>query len=374
MDNVSRGRLRRLLLWCAVALVAAVLVGAVAGGVVWENTHIPVVAQRSAVAVGACGLAGCAAMAVVSLLSERRRDARVAELAERVDLIVRGAAGPQDLDDYEEGELAVLANELQKMCVLLRDQAEGLRRERDGLADELADISHQLRTPLMAMGLAVELLGRPDTTPERRRELLHELRRTSDSMNWLVTSLLTLARADAGSLQLTSAPVDVAALVEESVAPLRIACELKGVELQVVGPRQDPGEGPGTAGGSSTGDEDVPRVTYEGDAGWSREALANIVKNCMEHTPGGGFVRVAFSQDAVATRITVTDSGPGISQADLPHVFERFYKGSGSASGSAGIGLALARCLVTSQGGTLKAANAPAGGARFEMTFPRTVV
>ncbi len=357
MDNVSRGQLRRLILWCGIALLASLLVGVASWAVVWGATKMAPVAWRASTVAGTCALVGGLAMAGSFLLVERRRNARVAELAERVDLILRDMAGPQDLDDYDEGELAVLANELQKMCVLLRDQAEGLRKERDGLADELADISHQLRTPLMAMGLAVELLGRPDTTPERRRELLRELRRTSDSMNWLVTSLLTLARADAGSLQLTSAPVDVASLVEEAVGPLRIACELKGVSLEVEGPR---GEGDGPA--------------FEGDAGWSREALANIVKNCMEHTPEGGFVRVAFSQDAVATRIVVTDSGPGISRADLPHIFERFYKGGGSASSSAGIGLALARCLVTSQGGTLKAGNAAAGGARFEMTFPRTVV
>ncbi len=96
--------------------------------------------------------------------------------------------------------------------------------------------------------------------------------------------------------------------------------------------------------------------------------------NLESREPHQGLRQGAFSQDAVATRIVVTDSGPGISRADLPHIFERFYKGGGSASSSAGIGLALARCLVTSQGGTLKAGNAAAGGARFEMTFPRTVV
>ena len=90
----------------------------------------------------------------------------------------------------------------------------------------------------------------------------------------------------------------------------------------------------------------------------------------MEHTPAGGTVRVEASQDALATRIVVTDTGPGIAAHDLPHVFERFYKGEGSAAGSAGIGLALARCLVTAQGGTLSAANDPHGGARFTMSFP----
>ncbi len=192
MDNVSRGQLRRLILWCGIALLASLLVGvaswvvvwrstkmvpvawrasmvagtcALVGGlamagsallasllvgvaswvVVWRSTKMVPVAWRASMVAGTCALVGGLAMAGSFLLVERRRNARVAELAERVDLILRGMAGPQDLDDYDEGELAVLANELQKMCVLLRDQAEGLRKERDGLADELADISHQLR-------------------------------------------------------------------------------------------------------------------------------------------------------------------------------------------------------------------------------------
>lgn len=333
---------------CALASLAAALLCALACYLCTRSVKL---ALQAGVVCGVCTMAGGAALAVLFAWIDRRRRARISELADRLGRILRDTSSVQTFEDYEEGELAVLANELQKACTLLRDQAHALRRERDALADSLADISHQLRTPLMSMNLALGLLGRSDVASERRRALLRELRSTSDHMNWLVTSLLTLARADAGTLQLTRARVDVAELVEQAIEPLRIAFELADVALEVESP--------------------PPGACFEGDAGWSREALANVLKNCLEHTPAGGTVRVAASRDVLAVRIAVADTGPGISATDLPHVFERFYKGEGSSNASFGIGLALARCLVNAQGGSLTAANAPAGGARFTFVFPQ---
>lgn len=350
MGRLSTAR-RRLSIGVALLFLAACF--AVGWGVretVLDATQLRALSLRAGFAAACATLVVLGLVAVVLAMVERRRRTRIEALAERVDLIVRDTQSVQTFEDYEEGELALLANELQKVCVILRDQAQALRGERDSLADSLADISHQLRTPLMSLNLTLELLGKPDITPARRRELVRELKRVSDHMGWLVTSLLTLARADAGMLQLTCASVSVADLVEEAVGPLRIAAELAGQELEVC---------------LQTGTE-----RFEGDCGWSKEALANVVKNCMEHTPAGGRVRIEASQDAVATRIVVTDTGPGIDPRDLPHLFERFYKGGGSSASSVGIGLALARCLVVAQGGTLGAANGVRGGARFTMTFP----
>lgn len=350
----SRDQRRRTAICAVVGALCALMAFAVTGAVTYGACKLPSVALKAAAIAAGCTLVGCGSVVVAVLAQDARRRRQVEQLAERLDVILHDTSSVQTFDDYDEGELSVLANELQKMCVLLRDQAHELRCERDGLADSLADISHQLRTPLMAMNLSVELLGRPDTTLERRRELVRELRELAATMSWLVNSLLTLARADAGTLRLTCAPVPVGDLVKKATEPLGIAFELNGQTLEVACPDEE--------------------IVFEGDAGWSREALANIVKNCMEHTPAGGTVRVEATQDVVATRIVVTDTGPGISAADLPHVFERFYKGEGSAKTSVGIGLALARCLVTSQGGTLTAGNAVGGGARFVMTFPRVLV
>ena len=113
------------------------------------------------------------------------------------------------------------------------------------------------------------------------------------------------------------------------------------------------------------------RVEAEGnftvDAAWTAEAVGNIVKNCMEHTPDGGTVTVRGVDNPLSTQIDITDTGPGISPEDLPHLFERFYQGE--ASQGFGIGLALARMIVTEQNGTLKAENRTEGGAKFTMRF-----
>ena len=121
-------------------------------------------------------------------------------------------------------------------------------------------------------------------------------------------------------------------------------------------------------------------ATFQGDAPWTAEAVENIAKNCMEHTPPGGTVTVAVSEDALACTIAVSDTGPGIAPEDLPHIFERFYRGRGGEGPDVaqpagfGIGLSLAQALVSAQGGTLRAFNNPDGGARFEIAFPKLVV
>ena len=108
---------------------------------------------------------------------------------------------------------------------------------------------------------------------------------------------------------------------------------------------------------------------FLGDYSWSMEAILNILKNCMEHTPAGGSIHVSFSQNAIFTEIIIEDNGPGFDAEDLPHLFERFYKGKNASEQSVGIGLALARMIVTRQNGTLKAENRSEGGARFILKF-----
>ena len=338
----------------AVGVLAVVVACLVAGGAAFliarQLTDLMVPSTVAGLIVLVCTAVAGAVILVCSLDGHRRRRREIESLTERVDAVLRDPSLTQRFEDYNEGELAVLANELQKMTVRLRDQASGFATERDALADSLADISHQLRTPLMSMGITAELLADESLDPRRRRELTRDLRRSVDHMSWLMQSLLLLARSDAGTLSFQTARVPLAQLVRQAVEPLRIAFELADVELVL----DLPDEG----------------AAFEGDAGWTKEALGNIVKNCLEHTPAGGSVRVEARVDAIAARITVTDTGPGISPEDLPHIFERFYRGKNAAPGSAGIGLALARCLVTSQDGTLTAGNKPDGGARFRMALP----
>ena len=113
--------------------------------------------------------------------------------------------------------------------------------------------------------------------------------------------------------------------------------------------------------------------TFSGDLVWTAEAIGNLLKNCMEHTPVSGSISVTAAETALYTAITVEDTGSGFDPADIPHLFERFYKGSNATEGSYGIGLALARTIITAQNGTIQAMNG-AKGARFEVRFYKAVI
>ncbi len=113
---------------------------------------------------------------------------------------------------------------------------------------------------------------------------------------------------------------------------------------------------------------------FTGDIGWSMEAIGNIVKNCMEHTPENGTITICAQDNPLYTEIIITDSGDGIAPEDLSHVFERFYKGKCRNEKNFGIGLALSRMIIVGQNGTIRADNPPAGGARFTIRMLHSVV
>lgn len=303
-------------------------------------------------AAGIAALATGALLLLWHIIASRRRYKQMADLAGELDRILHGYES-YDLDRFSEGELSILQSELSKLIVALRSQSDELKNDKHRLADSMADISHQLKTPLTSINLALAMLASPDTGFERRAELTRDISRSLSRLEWLVSALLKISRLDAGMAELAPRPVTLRELTDAAASPLAIALEVRGVELRA----------------------DVDRSgTVTVDPAWCAEALGNILKNCMEHTPSGGAVTVTGRVTPIFAELTVRDTGPGFDASELPYVFERFYRGKNSDAQSSGIGLALARSIIRSSGGTVKAENAPGGGACFTIRFYKGAV
>ena len=252
----------------------------------------------------------------------------------------------------QEGELAILQSEIEKMTIRLREQTDFLQKEKVNLSNAIADISHQLRTPLTSLNLTASMLTRENISDADRLRLARDLKKSLQRIDWLIEALLKISRIDAGTVQFRQESCSVSNLITKASSPLLISMELKEQQLIV----------------------QCQNESFTGDPEWSSEALGNILKNCMEHTPVGGTIRITAAETPIYTEILTEDSGPGFSPEDLPHLFERFYKGKTSSSQSIGIGLALSRMILSAQNGTLRASNRPEGGARFTIRFYKSVI
>ena len=301
----------------------------------------------------ACGvlvLITCVVIGVIHIVTEIYRYRRLQKLSADLDrLLISGT--PLPITEYNEGELSILANQVQKLTLRLTEAADVVEADKKYLADSLADISHQLRTPLTAMNLTTTMLRSENLTDAKRMELTGELRSLLTRTDWLVETLLKISKLDAGTVKLAKDTVSIIELISRSAAPIAIPLELRNQTLIV-----------------NCGEE-----RFTGDLVWSAEALGNILKNCMEHTPEGGTITVTAQETALYTQIEVTDTGCGFAPKDIPHIFERFYKGSNASQSSYGIGLALARTVITAQNGTVQAMNGEAG-AKFIIKFYKQVV
>lgn len=285
---------------------------------------------------------------VIHFLRTKKRYRKIKKLSGELDAMLHYQT-PIPFEDYTEGELSVLQSELSKMTLRLVEQADKLEQDKVYLSDTMADISHQLRSPLTAMQLSLSLLKDPKTSEERKQSLYRELGQLLARINWLVESLLKMSKMDAGTAYLVKEEVPVSQLIKEASEPLLVPMELREQTLTVE---------------TESGEE-----SFLGDLAWTTEAVQNVLKNCMEHTPQGGHVWVHCAENAIYTELVIEDNGSGFAKEDLPHIFERFYKGKESGSQSVGIGLALARMIFAQQNATIKAENRTEGGARFVVRF-----
>lgn len=277
-----------------------------------------------------------------------RRNRRLRRLSEDLDHLLHDGT-PLPISQYREGELSILATQLQKVTLRLLESAERSRSDKKALADSLADISHQLRTPLTTMNLTATMLSAAELSPSRRQELTAELRNLLHQTHWLVETLLKLSKLDAGTVTFAREEISVQQLLRHALAPLAVPMDLRDQRTELC----------------------CAEERFVGDLRWTAEALGNVLKNCMEHSPTGGTITVNAEETALYTAITVEDTGEGFSPEELPHLFERFYKGEHSTG--YGIGLALARTIIAAQNGTIRAMNTPRG-AKFEIRFYKTVV
>jgi signal transduction histidine kinase len=258
-----------------------------------------------------------------------------------------------DVRDNKEGELSILKNDIYKVTLMLLEQSSGLQRDKSKLTEAISDISHQLKTPVTSMIVMADLLSHSGLSEEKRLEFTRNIRVQLERMEWLVSSLLKLSKIDAGSIQFKRNSIVVRDLIDKSIEPLLIPMDIKQQSLTI------------------NGEADV---TYVGDFNWTSEALINILKNCVEHTPEGEKVTISFLENALFTQIRITDNGKGIAKKDLPYIFKRFYKGKNAGEDSVGIGLALAEKIITSQHGSIEVKSDLGKGAEFTIKFYKQVI
>lgn len=254
-----------------------------------------------------------------------------------------------ELKTNSEDEMSQLQSEIYKTTVMLKEQADNSQRDKENLKQSLSDISHQLKTPLTSIMVMLDNIIEDENMPEDiKRDFLNDIRHSSNSISFLVQSILTLSKLDANSIVLKSKTENVKHILDECVKNTAVLAEIKGVETSVE---------------CDTG------LTLDCDFKWLCEAITNIVKNCIEHTADGGFVSLKAEKTSLCTKITVTDNGCGIDKDDLPHIFERFYKGRNSDENSVGIGLALSKTIIEKSGGSIYADSTQGEGTKFTITI-----
>ena len=248
-----------------------------------------------------------------------------------------------DIREYSEGDISNLKNDLYKMTIKLKEQNELSLKDKIYLQDTLSDISHQLKTPLTSMYVINELLYDDKLDKSLKKKLLNKSKKGLERIEWLITSLLKMSRLDSGSEKLIFEEVKLINIINKTIEPIRIPLELKNINLNV----------------SCSND-----IKVNVDVNWTTEALINILKNAMEHTLENGNINIVCSDNPLYTMISISDDGCGISKKDLPHIFERFYKGMSNKE-SIGIGLNMSKKIIESENGNISVKSKENEGTTF---------
>lgn len=254
-----------------------------------------------------------------------------------------------DINDFNEGELSILKNEISKTTTMLRQVADNSVKDKLNLKDSLGDISHQLKTPLTSITIMIDnILDNPDMNEKTRKKFLVNIKREILNINFLVMSLLKLSKFDANVVKFNKESVYLKDIIIESIKNVSMIKELKNITIKV------------------SGDDNIKLLC---DFKWQVESITNILKNSIEHTSEYGTVEVNYSENKLYTRILIKDNGKGINSDDLPHIFDRFYKGKNGSDDSFGIGLSLSKTIIEKEGGSITVKSTPNIGTIFTIKY-----
>lgn len=287
---------------------------------------------------------------IVFTFVTKRRYKNLNDLNDYLSLVCKGIYD-MNIDDNTEGELSILKNNLYKVITLLQSQNEYLKNDKLYLADSIADISHQLKTPLTSMMMMCELLENEEN-PDKRQEFVAVINNQLSKMKWLITNILKISKLDADATEFKREEVSISKVLDDSLKPFVLTAELKNIAIQ-------------------NGANDF---VFNGDESWTVEAVSNIVKNCLEHTNDGGKIIITSDSTNLYNKLTISDNGCGIAEEDLPHIFERFYHGKNSSKESVGIGLALAKTVFEKENASVSVESEQGRGSVFEIRFYKSIV
>lgn len=254
-----------------------------------------------------------------------------------------------EFKEMTDDNFGMFQNQIYQIVDKLQEYSNAIRDDREKLSKYLEDISHQIRTPLMAMTVMTDnMLIDGSSLDKNTREYVQNISKQLSQINWLIDNLLKMACLDTKSVVLKKEEIDVDKLVKEAIKNIEILLELNDQEVVIKGE-----EG----------------LTFTGDFKWNVEAFTNIIKNSAEHSKKGKKIYIKFSENALYIEIIIEDRGSGISEKDLPHIFDRFYKGENSSSNSFGIGLSLAKEIIKYQKGEIAVKSEINKGTKFVIKY-----
>ena len=287
------------------------------------------------------------AILVILYIYSRSESKKIKEIEKYIEAI-NNKNYTLKISENSEDEFSNLSNELYKTTVMLKEQASNSQKSQKTLQTYIEDISHQLKTPLTSISIMLDnIIDNPDMEIETRQKFLHEINRQIEWFNWLVIALLKLSKIDSGTAVFTKKEINVEKILNHVIQNLAIPLEIKQQKIIV-------------NGNSSK---------FIGDYNWQLEALTNIVKNCIEHTPDHKNIYIKFEENNFYTKITIRDEGVGIAKEDIKHIFERFYKGKNSSENSIGIGLALSKSIIERDNGYIICTSKEGEGTTFEIKY-----
>lgn len=253
------------------------------------------------------------------------------------------------INENKEGDFSKLASSFNSMREIIRNNIDALKNEKQFLVDLLSDISHQLKTPLSSMIVYNDILLSKDLSKEQRETFLLNNQNQLSRMNWLIKSMLKLAKLDAKAIEFVKEKQSLNETVQDSIDALGSKALQNNIKIVF---------------------KEISEVVFKHDKLWVEEALINIIKNGVEHTAQGGKIIIELVENPIYRRIIIADTGEGINEKDLPHIFKRFYKAKTSRkSDSVGIGLALAKSIIEAHNGTVEAQSKVGKGTKFIVTF-----